>query len=305
MECRQEDWNPDAEARDFREERITRLALCCRSGARHALEGLYEELKIEIHEFLGRHLLLRPELPVGLDVQDLFQQAYVELAEMALGWQPERLGSFLPYFRGSFRWRIGHYLRSQNPSRRSAHLRIVSVPHDALVRHAGDMAGLDGRSWGEVLALEELVRALPEPSREAVRLRIYEQLPASEVARRLGLSRSAAHRAFSRGLELLRSALAGAPDLAPARDLNREGGPSLSALRRCVEALHLLAPGGSPLPSRDVLRQAAGLTWQEYEAAMARLRSAGCIVGRQRGHSGSLAFANASDTMRQLEANSC
>ncbi len=120
----------------------------------------------------------------------------------------------------------------------------------------------------------------------------------------VGMGRSAAHEAFGRAVSLLRSSVPGPmapdPDGEPEIPANQRNGVDPAALRRCVEALHRLAPGGAPLPGRQALCQAAGLTWPEHREIMARLRASGCVVGRRRGSAGSLACGSLSETMRRL-----
>ena len=72
------------------------------------------------------------------------------------------------------------------------------------------------------------------------------------------------------------------------------------SLRRCVEAIHRLAPGGALLPGREAVRRAAGLTWREYRQIMVRLMASGCLVDRRRGSAGRLACASPGETMRRL-----
>lgn len=288
-----------------REERVSLLALRYRSGERAVLGELYAELEPFVRGFLRHHLSVSHSLPLGVGAEDLYQQAYVELAETALGWDPDRRDNFMPYFLRSFPWRIDRYLRSQTPRRRTARFQLYSVPHDTLMEQMAGAAGPDGRDWDDALACAELVRELPGLYGRVVRLRLYHGLPFAEVAGALGISRSAAHEAFGRAISLSRSFLEGPP----ASPGGGEGGGASPGrkgvdpeiVRRCVEALHRLAPGGAPLPGRDTLCRAAGLTWQQYGEIMAQLRARGCVVGRRRGSPGCLACADPAETLRRLQ----
>lgn len=287
-----------------REEMVSLLALRYRSGDRTALGELYSELEPFVRGFLRRHLSAPRPLPPGLEAGDLYQQAYVALAEAALEWEPDRRDNFMPYFLRSFPWRIDRYLRSQTPSRRTARFQLRSMPHDLLMEQMAGAPGIDGREWDDALVCQELMRGLPRLYGRVVRLHLYHDLPFAKVAEALGISRSAAHEAFGRAISLSRSLLAGPP---PNPEGDRTEAPSHrrsdvdpTLLRRCVEALHRLAPRGAPLPGRELLCREAGLTWPEYREIMARLRARGCLVGRRRGSAGSLACATSAETLRRL-----
>lgn len=293
-----------AEDQREREERVSLLALRYRSGDRAALGELYTELEPLVRRFLRPHLSAPRSLPLGMEVEDLYQQAYVALAEAVLEWEPDRRDNFVPYFLRSFPWRIDRYLRSQTPSRRTRRFQLRSVPHDTLVEQMAGVAGPDGRDWDDVLGCAELVRGLPRLYGQVVSLHLYRGLSFAEVAETVGISRSAAHEAFGRAISLARSSLAGPPVSSregPRARSRHPHGVAPSALRRCVEAMHRLAPGAAPLPGREALCRAAGLTWREYGEIMARLCARGCVVGRRRGYPGSLAYTSPADTLRQLE----
>jgi RNA polymerase sigma factor (sigma-70 family) len=286
-----------------REEEIADLALRYRAGERYLLGELHARLEPAIRGFLGRYRSHRRPLPADIEGQDLQQQAYVELAEAALEWQPERGGSFISYFLSSFPWRIDRYLRTHTPSRRTSRFQLRSVPHDQLLEGLNGVAGPDGRDWDGDLAGAELMDGLPEQYAVVVRLRLGHGLSFREIGRVTGTSRSTVHEAFGRAVSLLRSA-ATAEARRPSAGSN--GGDGIGAevdagsLRRCVEAMHRLAAGGAPLPGREALCRTAGLTWREHRGIMARLRSAGCLVGRRRGSPGSLACATPEETLRRL-----
>ncbi len=286
-----------------REEGISRLALRYRSGDRAALGELHAALEPAIRAFLRPHLIACRSLPPGVEPEDLFQQSYVALAEAALEWEADQHDNFVPYFLRSFPWRIDRYLRSQTPSRRSTRLRLYSVPHDLLMEQIGDRAGMDGRDWDEVLGCAEVLRGLPRPHSQVVRLHLYHGLPFAEVGRVLGISRSSAHELFGRAIPLMRSMLAGPPAGSKVADgaSRVRTGVSPDSLRRCVEVLHMLSTDNAQLPGRELLCREAGLTWREHKEIMSRLSARGCVVGRRRGYPGSLACGSPAETMRRLE----
>ncbi len=209
MECPEEatrdEWQVDLE----REMRISSLAMRYRSGERSVLGELHAELEPFIRCSLRTHTARGASLPAGVDPEDLFQQAFVALAEAVLAWEPGRRANFVPYFLGSFPWRIDHYLRSQTPSRRTSRFHLFSTPHDLLMERVAGRPGSDGRDWDGALACGELLRALPEACRRVVRLHLFDGLPFAEVGRVMGISRSTAHETYGRAVVMMRTLLDG------------------------------------------------------------------------------------------------
>jgi RNA polymerase sigma factor (sigma-70 family) len=103
------------------------------------------------------------------------------------------------------RRQLAHYLRS-GYARRSAltrlGMRVPSAHEDdlAAIEHAAGLAGLRRE-----LAVE--LSRLSGEQRQALQLRVVEELPYEEVARRLGVSEQAARARVSRGLRALELAL--------------------------------------------------------------------------------------------------
>lgn len=302
--CVELEASPEYHERQEREERITRLALRYRSGDREVLRELYASVEPLIHHFLRIHLSPPRSLPCGVEPADLYQQAYVALADTTLEWDPERRDNFMPYFFHSFPWRIDHYLRAQSPARRSSRFQLFSLPHDVLVERMDGMPGPDGRDWDGALACAELMGELPRQYAQVVRLHLFHGLPFAEVGAALGMGRSAAHESFGRAMALLRSRLDGAPRVSGVSGGEGASHPpevDSAVLRRCVEVMHRLAPGNSPLPGRTAICSAAGLTGREYLRIMERLCARGCVVGRRPGSPGSLAYAGPDETLRRLD----
>lgn len=100
---------------------------------------------------------------------------------------------------------LGRSLRREQAERRALQRLGVEVPAlepDEVVRVA-ELAGL-GELRG---AVARELRGLPEDQREALRLRVVEELPYVDVARRLAISEPTARARVSRGLRALGRAL--------------------------------------------------------------------------------------------------
>lgn len=106
------------------------------------------------------------------------------------------------------RRQLGHYLRrgqAQSRAVRRLGIRMPSVHEDDLGA-IEEAAGL-----GDVrLGLKLEFARLSDMQREALQLRVVEELPYGEVARRLGVSEPAARARVSRGLRSLQRSLAAA-----------------------------------------------------------------------------------------------
>ncbi len=206
MECREEEGRGNTRQVDLEGEmRISSLAARYRLGERSVLGDLYAELEPFIRSTLGPYAAGLRSLPPGIDPEDMYQQAYVVLAEAVLDWEPERRDNFVLYFLRSFPWRIDHYLRSQTPTRRSARFHVLSAPHDRLMELIAGTPGLDGRDWDDVLVCDELLREIPDAYQQVVRLHLFDGLPFAEVGKTMGIGRSAAHEAFSRAITLIKA----------------------------------------------------------------------------------------------------
>jgi RNA polymerase sigma-70 factor (ECF subfamily) len=103
------------------------------------------------------------------------------------------------------RRQLGHYLRrgeAQRTAVRRLGIRMPSVHEDDLSA-IEDAAGL-----GDVrLGLRAELERLSGEQREALHLRVVEELPYEEIARRLGVSEQAVRARVSRGLRTLQGSL--------------------------------------------------------------------------------------------------
>ena len=205
MECREEEGRGNTRQVDLEGEmRISSLAVRYRLGERSVLGELYGEMEPFIRSTLGPYAAGLRSLPPEIDPEDMYQQAYVVLAEAVLDWDPARRGNFVLYFLRSFPWRIDHYLRSQTPARRTARFQMLSAPHDRLMERIAGTPGLDGRDWDDVLACDELLREMPEAYQRVVQLHLFHGLPFAEVGKMMGIGRSAAHETFGRAITLIK-----------------------------------------------------------------------------------------------------
>src|ERR1019366_7879027 len=102
------------------------------------------------------------------------------------------------------RRQLSHYLR-RGHTRRAAIQRLgISTPRV----HEDDLAPIEeAAGLGEVrLGLNVELDRLSGEQREALQLRVVEEMPYEEVARRLGVSEDAARARVSRGLRALQRA---------------------------------------------------------------------------------------------------
>jgi RNA polymerase sigma factor (sigma-70 family) len=109
------------------------------------------------------------------------------------------------------RRQLGHYLRrgqAQRTAVRRLGIRTTSVHEDDLAA-IEEAAGLGDMRLGLKVELERL----SGEQREALQLRVVEEMPYEEMARRLGVSEQAARARVSRGLRTLQRSLA-APTVA-------------------------------------------------------------------------------------------
>ena len=165
----------------------------------NAFIALYERDAETVLLFFTRRTF---DVEVALDLTaETFAQAW-------RGWSRVRLDS-VEEVRGWLftiaRRQLGHYLRRGRVERRALRQIGVSIPaldDEAIaeIERAAELGGVRA-----VLAAE--LRKLGENQRHALQLRIVEELPYPEVARRLGTTEPAARARVSRGLRALAVAL--------------------------------------------------------------------------------------------------
>src|SRR5207244_12743992 len=107
-----------------------------RDGEGDALVALHAQLEPAIRSVLARY---RPGgLPSSIGAEDLRQQTWVILAELALRWQPS--GSFAAYFLSSFPRGLRRYVVRSRLNRGSS-AQVVSLAPDDLVSLADRSSG--------------------------------------------------------------------------------------------------------------------------------------------------------------------
>ena len=184
---------------------ISALADRYRRGEADALVTLHGRLSPAIGRVLARYHRLG--LPPSLTAQDLSQQTWIILAELAQRWRPD--GSFLAYFLQSFPREVQRFYQRALPTRRTRSVEVRVLPHDMLLAQLERR--IDGGSLAEEPgALTDALRALPAPLRVALALRAVEGADFEAIGQILGVSRATAHRLYLRAVAALAgSVLAG------------------------------------------------------------------------------------------------
>jgi RNA polymerase sigma factor (sigma-70 family) len=274
-------------------DRASLLALEYRAGHTDTLEELYRELKPLLVPALARYRPGRKTLPLALSAEDLAQQSWIIVADLARRWQPAE-GSFAAYTRSCFTWDLGHYVRDQSHARRSALVQNVSVDHQEAADRLDAQTGVDGRAWADELACRELLDALQPTERAVLLEHLVRGVPLSEVARRLGLTRDVAQRLLQQTLRIVQDWQRGEPVHIPL--------PPDLEMQDLVEVLHLSAREDGRVPGRARICADGEISQRSYVRFMARLIRAGCIVDRSQRSPGRLADATPRATLRRLAA---
>lgn len=246
------------------------LVLRYQAGEADGLSALHRLLEPAIRSVVGRY---RPaELPSALSMQDVSQQSWVVLAELAGRWRPG--GSFLAYFFRSFPLAIARYVRRA----RSAGPTAIAEAEAGYL--ASDPA--ENALWAEQLA------DLSRGERLAFLLHTVDQRDFDAIGCALGVSRATAHRLYQRARGRLAARLDG------------PGGPRQPPMVRLVRALHAGVRRDGCLPGRRRVLAVAALTRSQYEALMAQLQAAGAVEARASGASGRLVGRTPAETLARL-----
>ena len=174
------------------------LVLRYQAGDAAALELLHARLGRAIGKALRRYRAA--QLPSTVTRQDLTQQSWVILAELAHRWRPS--GSFLAYFFRSFPRQVEHYLQRSRPGRRTKQAHVVAVPHDELLDAAASLPARDPFAESAVAWTDEIA-SLPAEQRIALMLRTMEGSSFDAIGRTLHVSRASAHRLYRRAVARL------------------------------------------------------------------------------------------------------
>jgi RNA polymerase sigma factor (sigma-70 family) len=165
----------------------------------NAFVALYERDAEAVLLFFTRRTL---DVEVALDLTaETFAQAWRGWARVRLDNDAEVQGWLFTIARRQ----LGRYLRRGFVERRALRQVGLSVPdladdEIAEIEHAAEIDGIRAALGAELHKLSELQRS-------ALQLRIVDELPYDEVARRLGTTESTARARVSRGLRALATAL--------------------------------------------------------------------------------------------------
>jgi RNA polymerase sigma factor (sigma-70 family) len=276
--------------------RANALALAHQRGQRDALPALVELLRPLMRATLFRYARGSLVLPASLDLNDLFQQSWLILDQLARRWDPAG-GDFPAYVRVTFLWEVWRYVRALSPSRRARTVRVDNVQHDALLDRLDDHAGVDGRRWDDQLIAIEMLSELDPIARWALLLHVLEERPFQDVARALRLTQAGAYRAYRRALDQLR--LRAGLELDPDDALASETGGQ-PAIERLVTVLHEATSLSGRLPGRATVCARAGISEVRFARLMGLLVTRGCIVGRSARRPGRLVHQTVEETLAHL-----
>ena len=172
------------------------LVLRYQAGDADALRVLHDRLGRAIASILRRYRAA--QLPPTVTAQDLAQQSWVVLAELAARWRPS--GSFLAYFFRSFPREMARYLQRSHPNRRTKQTHVFAIPHDELLGAADKLVVRDAvgdATWADEIA------ALPPEQRAALLLHTVEGSTFDAIGAALNVSRASAHRLYQRAVARL------------------------------------------------------------------------------------------------------
>jgi RNA polymerase sigma factor (sigma-70 family) len=180
------------------EDEASSLVLRYQAGEAEALALLHGRLGRAIGSMLRRYR--SAQLPSTVTMQDLTQQSWVILAELARRWRPT--GSFVGYFFHSFPREVERYLLHARPGRRTKGAHVVAIPHDELLGAAEKLAGRDPFADRSSAWVDEIV-SLPAEQRVALLLRTVEGSSFDRIGETLHVSRASAHRLYRRAIARL------------------------------------------------------------------------------------------------------
>lgn len=179
-------------------DRIHAILTRYRSGEAAALAELHEALRPAILGVLRRYR--SGDLPPAISGQDLSQQTWVILDELARRWHPQ--GSFLAYFVSSFPHDLDHYVRRARSNRSTRRVQVIGLPHDELVVQA-DRVREARPSYGGLGEWAPELERLPANERAALLLRAIDGQDYTHIGRALNVSRASAHRLYRRAVQRL------------------------------------------------------------------------------------------------------
>jgi RNA polymerase sigma factor (sigma-70 family) len=189
---------------------VAALVAAHQRGDKGALALLHQQLERPILSFLRGYR--SADLPPLVSVQDLRQESWIIVAELAGRWKPS--GSFLAYFFRSFPREMQRYVLRARQDQVTRRARLVTVPHDDLITQADRIEGTSGATEAAVLSRESLESLAPQ-LRAAFVLRAVDGRDFASIARALGVSRATAHRLYRSAVEQLEALENHAPKVGP------------------------------------------------------------------------------------------
>ncbi|MFN8525349.1 MAG: sigma-70 family RNA polymerase sigma factor [Chloroflexota bacterium] len=286
--------------------RTSALATRYQRGEALVLPELVECLQPLCQIAVRRYARRRQLLPPSIDLEDLDQQVWVIVDDLAHRWRSES-GAFAAYVRVAMPFELERFLAHSSPARRSRTVRVESLDPEELLRRFGQLPGQDGREWPESLALREMMEQLLPLERTVLLLHGMGKQALREVAQRLGLTDRVAARVYASALHKARLILdlaADAPDGAlvigwgggqlrdPADALEARRG-----LERLVAVLHESADVDGRLPGRAAVCAATRFSETRVAGLMQHLVDRGCIAGRVARQPGRLVHRTAAETL--------
>jgi RNA polymerase sigma factor (sigma-70 family) len=254
----------------IREEDVAALVRRFQAGETAALGALYETLAPAVRGTIRGYR--GAALPPAVSLQDVVQQSWLVVAEVARGW--ESRGAFLAYFFRTFPRRLARYVRrAERQSQMAAGEVAEAAPAYELVES----------DWPTELD------QLSQPERTAFLLRALERRSFEGIGLELGVSRVAAARLYRRA----RTTLAARHAVLPADD-------GLSGLERLVAALHGTAGPGRTIAGRATVLAHTGLGRPAYDRLMRLLVARGVVVDRRGREAGRLALPTVRESLLAL-----
>ncbi len=257
---------------------LDELAQRARAGDRLALAELFAALRPHLQPLLRRYDRRGAEGP--LEPQDLAQQAYLIVADLACSWQGR--GPFLAWCLHVFPLALLAYRRSllrwDGPV-------VESLPPVEMAALLEEQATAAEPDLCDVVYCRQLLATLSPAHRRLLRWRYGDGLTYREIERLHGIAASTARAHCERALVFLRATARGeAPPPLPTTIPRTGRAPDAGV---ALALLWSLAGADGLLPPAPEAAAALGLGRRAYEGLIARLRETGCL-----GRAGGVAFAS-------------
>lgn len=183
---------------------VNDLARAYKAGDTSALAELHHALEAVIKANIRRASIFT--LPPTLSTDDLRQESWLLLARVANAWPGG--SSFLAYFSVALGHAFARWSMYEDGCDARGRHRCRSVDHDTLVetidRHV--------IRWGEpeqAVIVTEMLAVLPLDERRAVVMHELDECTFEQIGAELGISRAAAYRRCTAGLERLGATIGG------------------------------------------------------------------------------------------------